>query len=182
MKILEKIKKTSQKLGISIKKPHLIAKKYLKSEIDYDSFFAQKYDAFDFLVHFFKNHPKYSTLDEKNTRKLFCSDSIFEIIRNEYPPWRENQEQKAADRQKYLQKKAIRENYPQVCPQCSARMQGATCPNCRGFYAFNEATMTYVFNPTLQFDGLTHRFMRLLEEKNKHKAAASGNAAEVASG
>jgi hypothetical protein len=42
--------------------------------------------------------------------------------------------------------------------------------------------MTYVFNPTLQFNGLTHRFMRFLEEKNNHKAAASGNAAVIASG
>ncbi|MDR0722085.1 MAG: hypothetical protein LBF75_04720 [Treponema sp.] len=180
--ILENLNIASQKLGFSIQNPRSLIKKFSKSDINPQWLSSPSFNFFDFTVFWFKTHSEFAKKSRDDLRNLFITATSWDDLRKEYPIWREKQEQEALNRQKKLQKKAIRETYPPVCPQCSALMQGNTCPNCKGFYSFNEATMKYVFNPTLQFDGITHQFMRILEEKHTQQAATSDPSEKVASG
>jgi hypothetical protein len=177
-KILKKIEIASKKLGISIEKPELIAKKFLTSGIRSDWLFFQNYNFLDFVVFWLKNHEKYSKKDSKDMRNLFISAVNWDEIRQKYPKWREKQELAALKKQK----KAIRENYPEHCPCCSATMQGEKCPSCGGFFTFDEATMTHIFNQNLPFTDIAHRFLRHLDNKQQQKTAALGNAVDAACG
>jgi hypothetical protein len=178
IKMLEKIKIASEKLGISIENPHPIAEKFLVSGIKSDWFFSQHYDFLNFVVFWLKNHKKYSKKSSEDLRNLFISAVSWQELHQKYPEWREKQELEAAKNEK----KALRENYPAVCPHCFAKMQGNTCPSCGGFYTFDEANMKHIFNQNLPFTDITHKFERYLEEKNNQKAAATGQSREAASG
>jgi hypothetical protein len=173
VKMLEKIEIASKKLGISIEKPQLIAKKFLTYGIKSEWLFFQKYDFLDFVVFWLKDHPNYSKKDAADMRNLFISAVKWAEIRQKYPEWREKQEQKDLKKQK----KAIRENYPEYCPHCSARMQGEKCPSCGGFFTFDESTMKHVFNQNLPFIDISHQFLRRLDEKQKQKTATAVNTA-----
>jgi hypothetical protein len=177
-KILKKIEIASQKLGISIEKPELIAKKFLNSGIRSDWLFFQNYNFLDFVVFWLKDHKKYAKKPSEDMRNLFISAVNWDEIRQEYPEWREKQEQKDLK----MQKKTIREHYPEHCPNCFATMQVDKCPSCGGFFTFDEATMTHSFNQNLPFTDITHQFLRHLDNKQQQKTAVPGNAVDAACG
>jgi hypothetical protein len=182
MKMLEKIKIASEKLGISIENPHPIAEKFLASGIKADWLFSQNYDFLDFVVFWLKTHKKYSKKSSNEQRNLFISAVSWDELRQKYPEWREKQEKKQKNESLKAEKKAIRENYPTTCPHCAAAIENGKCWNCRGYFTYDEANQKFIFNNGLEFDAVTYQIAQFWEEKTNQKAATSGPSEKVASG
>jgi hypothetical protein len=165
IQLLEKITSASAKLGVSIEKPEHLIKKFRGYGVKIEWFVNTDYTIFDYIVVYLKKDPKYKYKTGDEMRCLFISAIQWPDIQREYPVWREKQEDEAVKKQK----KALRESYPTVCPQCSAPMQGNQCPNCRGFFTFSEAEMKHIFNPALPYQDINCQFLNRIKKREESK-------------
>jgi hypothetical protein len=101
-----------------------------------------------------------SALDRKDTWEAWDT----------YPNWlSEKMEQVLVDKKALLRKTPPR-NY---CPDCgeNAKLDGLKCPQCGGFYEFDDATNTHTFVHHLNFDFMD-TLMRYRQSKNRNEQGA----------
>jgi hypothetical protein len=111
------------------------------------SWFEGPYSFLEFTAWFIRQ--EYPGKPAKELRNLYRKALwAWDDIRQQYPPWRDEQLQRDADRP------------PETCPDCGVRLKAGTCPACGGFYEPGQSGPVFVKKHDLDFSDAFRKALR----------------------